>query len=277
MVLMDRVCGRFGRVKGFSLEALDLEGNLEWGGGQKFRSNKGSRLPHPRSWKMAFHSEEEKAEDYLFKIVLIGDSAVGKSNLLARFARNEFFPNSKSTIGVEFQTQKIVIDGKEVKAQIWDTAGQERFRAVTSAYYRGAVGALLVYDISRHQTFDSIGRWLNELHTHSDMNVVTILVGNKSDLKDAREVSTAEGKALAEAQGLFFMETSALDSSNVAAAFQTVVKEIYNILSRKVMMSQELKKQDPSWVGTGKTVVIQGDGSEEAASTEPKKGGCCSS
>ncbi|KAL6197715.1 hypothetical protein ACLB2K_033320 [Fragaria x ananassa] len=226
---------------------------------------------------MAFHSEEEKAEDYLFKIVLIGDSAVGKSNLLARFARNEFFPNSKSTIGVEFQTQKIVIDGKEVKAQIWDTAGQERFRAVTSAYYRGAVGALLVYDISRHQTFDSVGRWLNELHTHSDMNVVTILVGNKSDLKDAREVSTAEGKALAEAQGLFFMETSALDSSNVAAAFQMVVKEIYNILSRKVMMSQELKKQDPSWVGTGKTVVIQGDGSEEAASTEPKKGGCCSS
>lgn len=109
------------------------------------------------------------------------------------------------------------------------------------------------------------------------MNVVTILVGNKSDLKDAREVPTSEGKALAEAQGLFFMETSALDSSNVAAAFQTVVKEIYSILSRKVMMSQELKKQDPSWVGSGKTVLLQGDGNEEAASTEPKKGGCCSS
>nr|XP_028943511.1 ras-related protein RABA5a isoform X2 [Malus domestica] len=218
---------------------------------------------------MAFHSEEEKTEDYLFKIVLIGDSAVGKSNLLARFARDEFYPNSKSTIGVEFQTQKIDINGKEVKAQIWDTAGQERFRAVTSAYYRGAVGALLVYDISRRQTFDSIGRWLNELH-------ITILVGNKSDLKDAREVPTSEGKALAEAQGLFFMETSALDSSNVSAAFQMVVKEIYNILSRKVMISQELKKQDPSWVGNGKTVVLQ-DGSQEAAAAEPKKGGCCSS
>lgn len=111
---------------------------------------------------------------------------------------------------------------------------------------------------------------------HSDMNVVTILVGNKSDLKDAREVSTAEGKALAEAQGLFFMETSALDSSNVTSAFQTVVKEIYNILSRKVMISQELKKQDPSWVGNGKTVVLQGDDVQEAAS-EPKKAGCCSS
>ncbi|XP_059663433.1 ras-related protein RABA5a-like isoform X2 [Cornus florida] len=220
-------------------------------------------------WKMAFYSEGEQTEDYLFKIVLIGDSAVGKSNLLARFARNEFYPNSKSTIGVEFQTQKMDINGKEVKAQIWDTAGQERFRAVTSAYYRGAVGALLVYDICRRQTFDSIGRWLNELH-------ITILVGNKSDLKDAREVSTAEGKSLAEAQGLFFIETSALDSSNVVTAFQTVVKEIYNILSRKVIQSQELKKQDPGWMGNGKTVVLQGNGNPEADG-QPKKGWCCSS
>jgi len=227
---------------------------------------------------MAFYSEEEKTEDYLFKIVLIGDSAVGKSNLLARFARNEFYPNSKSTIGVEFQTQKMEINGKEIKAQIWDTAGQERFRAVTSAYYRGAVGALLVYDISRRQTFDSIGRWLNELHTHSDMNVVTILVGNKSDLKDAREVTTAEGKTLAEAEGLFFMETSVLDSSNVTAAFQTVVKEIYNIiLSRKVIISQELKHKDPSSLTNGKTVVLQGETTEDATAEVPKKAGCCSS
>lgn len=109
--------------------------------------------------------QTQQTEDYLFKIVLIGDSAVGKSNLLARFARDEFHANSKSTIGVEFQTQKMEIHGKEVKAQIWDTAGQERFRAVTSAYYRGAVGALLVYDISRRLTFDSVGRWLNELHS----------------------------------------------------------------------------------------------------------------
>ncbi|XP_004250277.1 ras-related protein RABA5a [Solanum lycopersicum] len=225
---------------------------------------------------MAFRSEETQTEDYLFKIVLIGDSAVGKSNLLARFARDEFYPNSKSTIGVEFQTQKLDINGKEVKAQIWDTAGQERFRAVTSAYYRGAVGALLVYDISRRLTFENIGRWLNELQTHSDMNVVTILVGNKSDLKDAREVTTAEGKSLAEAQGLFFIETSALDSSNVTAAFQTVVKEIYNILSRKVMQSQELQKKDSGRLANGKTVVLQADENQEAE-TQAKKGGCCSS
>ncbi|CAM8887566.1 hypothetical protein QQ045_024674 [Rhodiola kirilowii] len=224
---------------------------------------------------MASSSDDEQTEDYLFKVVLIGDSAVGKSNLLSRFARNEFYPSSKSTIGVEFQTQKMDINGKEIKAQIWDTAGQERFKAITSAYYRGAVGALVVYDITRRQTFDNVRKWLNELHTHSDMNVVTILVGNKSDLKDARDVSTAEGKALAEAQGMFFIETSALDSSNVVAAFQTVVKEIYNILSRKVMQSQELKKRDPSWMGNGMTVVLQ-DGNDEAKE-EAKGAKCCTS
>lgn len=108
------------------------------------------------------------------------------------------------------------------------------------------------------------------------MNVVTVLVGNKSDLKDAREVTTAEGKALAEAQGLFFIETSALDSSNVAAAFEMVVREIYNILSRKVMQSQEIKQKDPGWMANGKTVVLQAD-EKQVADGESKKGGCCSS
>lgn len=112
-------------------------------------------------------SEDEGGDEYLFKIVIIGDSAVGKSNLLSRYARNEFNMHSKATIGVEFQTQSLEIDNKEVKAQIWDTAGQERFRAVTSAYYRGAVGALIVYDISRRTTFDSVGRWLDELKSNS--------------------------------------------------------------------------------------------------------------
>ena len=115
--------------------------------------------------------EDQGGEEYLYKIVLIGDSAVGKSNLLSRFARNEFDTNSKATIGVEFQTQVVEIDGKEVKAQIWDTAGQERFRAVTSAYYRGAFGALIVYDISRRTTFDSVKRWLDELGGTFSLNL----------------------------------------------------------------------------------------------------------
>lgn len=114
---------------------------------------------------------------------------------------------------------------------------------------------------------------VNSGTAHSDMNVVTVLVGNKSDLKDAREVTTAEGKDLAEAQGLFFIETSALDSSNVAVAFQTVVKEIYNILSRKVIQSQELKRKDPSWMFNGKTVDLQADGSKEVDAQA--KNGCC--
>lgn len=109
----------------------------------------------------------EEGEEYLFKIVVVGDSAVGKSNLLSRFARDEFDHNSKATIGVEFQTQVVEVEGKEIKAQVWDTAGQERFRAVTSAYYRGAVGALIVYDISRRTTFESIKRWLDELNSNS--------------------------------------------------------------------------------------------------------------
>ncbi|KAL5702932.1 Ras-related protein RABA5c [Ranunculus cassubicifolius] len=187
--------------------------------------------------------EEQSGEEYLFKVVIIGDSAVGKSNLLSRYARNEFSMNSKATIGVEFQTQSTEIDGKEVKAQIWDTAGQERFRAVTSAYYRGAVGALIVYDITRRSTFDSVGRWLEELNIHSDTTIARMLVGNKLDLENIREVSVEEGKSLAEAEGMFFMETSALDSRNVKTAFEMVIREIYNNVSRKVLNSDDYKAE----------------------------------
>lgn len=187
--------------------------------------------------------EAGEGEEYLFKIVVIGDSAVGKSNLLSRFARDEFDHNSKATIGVEFQTQVVQLDGKEVKAQVWDTAGQERFRAVTSAYYRGAVGALLVYDITRRPTFESIKRWLDELNTHCDTTVARMLVGNKCDLEDIRDVSVEEGKNLAEEEGLFFIETSALDSTNVNTAFENVIRAIYNNISRKVLNSDSYKSE----------------------------------
>merc|ERR1719158_1486425 len=131
--------------------------------------------------------------DYLFKVVLIGDSGVGKSNLLTRFTRDEFKSDSKSTIGVEFATQTIQVDKKNIKAQIWDTAGQERYRAITSAYYRGAVGALLVYDITREVSFEDVKSiWLQELRTHADEKIVIMLVGNKSDLRHLRHVTTEE-------------------------------------------------------------------------------------
>jgi Ras-related protein Rab-11A len=136
-------------------------------------------------------------------VVLIGDSGVGKSNLLSRFTRNEFNLDSKSTIGVEFATRSIQVDAKTIKAQIWDTAGQERYRAITSAYYRGAVGALLVYDISKHQTYENVTRWLKELRDHADSNIVIMLVGNKSDLRHLRAVPTEEAKQFASECCLF--------------------------------------------------------------------------
>ena len=136
--------------------------------------------------------------DLLVKVVLIGDTGVGKSNLLSRFTRNEFSMDSKTTIGVEFATKNIPVDGnKIVKAQIWDTAGQERYRAITSAYYRGAVGALLVYDMSRSSTFENVERWLKELRDHAEPNIVIMLVGNKADLAHKRQVETEEALAYA--------------------------------------------------------------------------------
>ncbi|GJJ75732.1 Ras-related protein Rab-11A [Entomortierella parvispora] len=178
---------------------------------------------------------KEDEYDYLFKVVLIGDSGVGKSNLVSRFTRNEFNLESKSTIGVEFTTRSIQVDAKTIKAQIWDTAGQERYRAITSAYYRGAVGALLVYDISKHQTYENVGRWLKELRDHADTNIVIMLVGNKSDLRHLRAVPTDEAKQFAAENGLSFIETSALDSSNVELSFQRILTEIYRTVSNKAL------------------------------------------
>ena len=140
----------------------------------------------------------EDEYDFLFKVVLIGDSGVGKSNLLSRFTKNEFNLESKTTIGVEFATKTIETEGKIIKAQIWDTAGQERYRAITSAYYRGAVGALLVFDITKDQTFKNIDRWLQELKDHADQNIVIMLVGNKTDLDHLRDVKVEESKQYAE-------------------------------------------------------------------------------
>eukprot|EP00010_Vexillifera_abyssalis_P005473 CAMPEP_0201552908 /NCGR_PEP_ID=MMETSP0173_2-20130828/19288_1 /ASSEMBLY_ACC=CAM_ASM_000268 /TAXON_ID=218659 /ORGANISM="Vexillifera sp., Strain DIVA3 564/2" /LENGTH=218 /DNA_ID=CAMNT_0047963495 /DNA_START=40 /DNA_END=696 /DNA_ORIENTATION=- len=172
--------------------------------------------------------EDGQEYDYLYKVVLIGDSGVGKSNLLSRFTRNEFNLETKSTIGVEFATRSIQVDSKTIKAQIWDTAGQERYRAITSAYYRGAVGALLVYDIASTVTFKNVERWLTELRENAASNIVIMLVGNKSDLRHLREVTTDEASEFSEKNGLSFIETSALDSTNVELAFQKIITEIYH-------------------------------------------------
>ncbi|XP_064950551.1 ras-related protein RIC2-like [Musa acuminata AAA Group] len=207
--------------------------------------------------------------DYLFKLVLIGDSGVGKSNLLSRFTRNEFNLESKSTIGVEFAIRSITVDGKILKAQIWDTAGQERYRAITSAYYWGAVGALLVYDVIRHTTFENVSRWLRELRDHTDPNIIVMLIGNKSDLCHLVAVPTEDGKAYAVRESLYFMETSALEATNVDNAFAEVLTQIYHIVSRKAVEAGDdaASSAPPS---TGERINVKDD-----ASTM-RKLSCCS-
>ena len=136
--------------------------------------------------------------DMIFKVVLIGDSGVGKTNLLSRYLKNEFSFESKTTVGVELGAKRLEIEGVKIKAQIWDTAGQERFRSITNAYYKGSKGALLVYDVTRRDTFDNINKWVPELKQSGDKDVTIVLVGNKSDLETERQVSTEEGSKKAE-------------------------------------------------------------------------------
>ena len=138
------------------------------------------------------------AYEYLFKIVLIGDSGVGKSNLLLRYSKNQFSEDQNVTIGVEFASKTLKIENSFVKTQIWDTAGQERYRAITQAYYRNALGALMVYDITSYDSYRSIKKWMREVKDNSENGVLLILIGNKSDLKDQREVRYEEAQKFAE-------------------------------------------------------------------------------
>ncbi|XP_057304272.1 ras-related protein Rab-11B-like [Hydractinia symbiolongicarpus] len=189
--------------------------------------------------------------DFLYKIVLTGDSGVGKSCLLSRFTRNEFDAESKSTIGVEFATRSIKIGGKTIKAQVWDTAGQERYRAITSAYYRGAVGALITYDISKLRSFNNIERWLMELREHAEEDIIVMLVGNKIDLKHLRAVNTEDAQEFADQHKMMFIETSALDSTNVEEAFNSTIRKVHEIQLSK------MKEQVPHTRTTDEKVELK--------------------
>lgn len=167
---------------------------------------------------------------YMFKIVIVGDTGTGKSNLLSRFTKKEFHKDSKATIGVDFATHQIEHDGKTIEAQVWDTAGAERYKAITAAYYRGSIGALIVYDITNQLSFQNCAAWLRELHEHdTDPSIVVMLVGNKSDLRHRQKVDVEVAKDFAEDNNLAFIETSALDATNVDLAFETICIEIYRI------------------------------------------------
>lgn len=181
---------------------------------------------------------EEEEYDYLFKIALVGDSGVGKSNLLTRFIRNEFNLDTKATIGVEFGSKIITHEGKSIKAQIWDTAGQERFRAITSSYYKGAMGALLVYDISKKLSFEALERWITEIKTYAQPEITIILVGNKSDLGNIREVEQEQAIAFSQKNKISFFESSALEYTNVEVVFHELLLRI----ARRVDCGFDYKK-----------------------------------
>ena len=182
-------------------------------------------------------SENEEYYNMLFKIVLVGDSSVGKTNLFLRYIKNEFDPQSKATIGVEFGTKIIKINNYNIKIQIWDTAGQERYKSITSAYYKGAQGAFLVYDITNKTSFLNIDKWIRDLKNNGDEKIVLFLIGNKNDLDDDRVIDTNEGKNKAKENKMFFLETSAKNNDNVNKAFDEIINNIFNVY--KTLIEEE--------------------------------------
>ena len=164
--------------------------------------------------------------DYLFKYIIIGDAAVGKSNLLLRYVHGQFKPEYQLTIGVEFGAKNIEISSKLFRIQIWDTAGQENFRSITRAYYKNSVCALVVYDISSRDSFNNVMSWIEDCKNQSPKTIFMVLVGNKCDLEDKRQVSYEEGKELADKNQLLFFESSAKDGINVDEIFLNSATEI---------------------------------------------------
>ncbi|CAL1568825.1 unnamed protein product [Knipowitschia caucasica] len=171
--------------------------------------------------------ELDDSFDFLFKIILIGDSNVGKTCVVQNFKSGVFSERQQNTIGVDFTVRTLDIEGKRVKMQVWDTAGQERFRTITQSYYRSAHAALIVYDITRRCTFDSVQHWIKEVELYGATNVVMALIGNKCDLEEERQVRFQEACALAKDKGMLAaLETSAKESQNVDEAFRMIAREL---------------------------------------------------
>jgi len=204
--------------------------------------------------------------DYLFKFIVIGDAASGKSCLLYRFTDNKYKSDSTHTIGVEFGSKIIEVGGKFIKLQIWDTAGQERFRSVTRSYYRGAAGCILVYDITSRESFHHLTSWLNDARALATSELVIVLVGNKTDLQEDREVTFLEASRFAQENDLMFLETSAKSGENVEEVFMKCAKTILNKIDTGVIRPDDMgsgiqlgtakkRKSPPSPGGTGNSGV----------------------
>lgn len=203
-----------------------------------------------------------KANNYdkLFRYIIVGDMAVGKSCILLQFTDNKFRVQHELTIGVEFGAKTIELNNKTIKIQIWDTAGQEQFQAITRTYYKGAIGALLVYDITRRDTFTHVTKWLEEVKSNSSKHICVILIGNKKDLEDKRQVTYEEGESFARENGLMFLETSAKTAFNVVEAFNLSAQAILNNIEKTGVDPTENKNK----------MKIENKTQEPV-----KKGGCC--
>ena len=204
----------------------------------------------------------EVKEDYKLKVVVVGDSGVGKTNLIKRFVSNTYNPNTKATVGVEFLSKSYKINDQVFKIEIWDTAGQERYKSITAAYYKGAKGALIVYDITQKDTFENINKWMSEVRDKSTKDLKILIVGNKTDLVNERQVSTEEALSKAKELESPVMEASALDGSNVKAAFYDLLKEMYKEIKKKIEI---VESQNTG----GK------DGVQLNTNEEKEKKGCC--
>nr|XP_040019154.1 ras-related protein Rab-19-like [Gasterosteus aculeatus aculeatus] len=204
----------------------------------------------------------EDSFDFLFKIILVGDSDVGKTCVVQNFKSGIFIEKQQNTIGVDFTVRTLDIDGKKVKMQVWDTAGQERFRTITQSYYRSAHGAMVVYDITRHSTFESVPHWIREVEQFGASSVVLILIGNKSDLQAKRQVLFEDACTLAENNGvLAALETSAKEAQNVEAAFVLMAREL---LSRNGMsIAEEAPQSSPQFMLSNSSHPVHGAASPD--------------
>ena len=178
--------------------------------------------------------------EFMFKVVLVGDMSVGKTNIIAKYLKNDFSEDYKTTIGVEFHSKIAKVEGHVVKAQIWDTCGQERFKSITDSYYRGAKGAFVVYDITRKNTFESVDSWISALRSAADKNLNIIIIGNKSDLEDQRQVETEQGEEKAQNNEAAFMETSAYSGDNIDKAFDNMITDVYNKCKSEMLANVEI-------------------------------------
>ena len=205
----------------------------------------------------------EEEYEMMVKVIIIGDSSVGKTNIMSRYLKNQFLENSKATVGVEFGAKLFNINGHKIKAQIWDTAGQEKYKAITGAYYKGSKGAFVVYDITRKDTFESIDRWINDLKTTGDPKLNIMIIGNKCDLDHRREVLKEQGEEKSKSFGCAFLETSALSGDNIEKGFEMMISEIFKKYEKENADDDDL------------ITVEKGEDINLGKKDEKKKKGCC--